>query len=69
MELARTISSNAPLDDRRGQSGAPRSCAARPAERDLDPRAALVEACFRSDDYLEGQQAFAEKRSPRFTGR
>jgi hypothetical protein len=31
--------------------------------------AELVEACFRSDDYREGQRAFAEKRSPNFQGR
>jgi hypothetical protein len=28
----------------------------------------MVEACFRSKDYLEGQAAFAEKRLPRFRG-
>jgi hypothetical protein len=29
----------------------------------------MVEACFRSEDYLEGQAAFKEKRDARFDGK
>jgi enoyl-CoA hydratase/carnithine racemase len=40
-----------------------------PAERDLARCQALVDACFASEDYREGQTAFMEKRKPQFKGR
>ena len=40
-----------------------------PSRRDLAALEAMVEACFRSEDYREGQQAFLEKRPPQFQGR
>jgi enoyl-CoA hydratase/carnithine racemase len=39
-----------------------------PAERDLARCAALVEACFASQDYIEGRRAFLEKRPPDLSG-
>jgi enoyl-CoA hydratase/carnithine racemase len=67
-ELAHSIGANAPLTVT--------ACKAalrelrRPRERcDLDRVAAMVDACFRSEDYLEGQRAFAERRAPEFRGR
>jgi len=43
-------------------------CRKAPAQRDRAGVDALVEACFRSADYREGQAAFREKREPRFAG-
>jgi enoyl-CoA hydratase/carnithine racemase len=40
-----------------------------PARRDLDLCQRMVDACYESQDYKEGQAAFMEKRKPRFTGR
>jgi enoyl-CoA hydratase/carnithine racemase len=67
MELATTITANAPLTIAAVKAAL--SQLARPAaDQDLASVKPLVEACFRSDDYLEGQRAFAEKRDPNFNG-
>jgi enoyl-CoA hydratase/carnithine racemase len=65
--LASTIAGNAPLTVRQLKV-ALREARRAPTERDVDAVERLVEACYRSNDYLEGQAAFAEKRSPRFRG-
>jgi enoyl-CoA hydratase len=67
-ELARMIAANAPLTVR-AVKVALREAQRDAARRDLTKVEELVEACFRSQDYLEGQQAFMEKRTPRFQGR
>jgi enoyl-CoA hydratase/carnithine racemase len=68
MELAGAITENAPLTIA-AVKAALQEWRRAPERRDLDRVAELVEACFRSEDYREGQRAFAEKRPPRFTGR
>ncbi len=66
-ELAATIAGNAPLTVKACKA-AIREAQREPSARDLDAVERMVEACFRSEDYLEGQAAFAEKRAPRFRG-
>ena len=67
MSLARSITQNAPLTVAACKA-AIREAGRSPERRDLARVEAMIEACFRSDDYREGQRAFAERRPPAFTG-
>jgi enoyl-CoA hydratase/carnithine racemase len=66
-DLAASIAANAPLTVQACKV-ALREARKDPAQRDLEMVDRMVEACFRSEDYLEGQAAFAEKRAPNFRG-
>lgn len=67
-EYVRGIAENAPLTMRAAKQ-AFRVLGQDPAHRDLSDFQAAFEACFRSEDYLEGRRAFLEKRVPQFKGR
>ena len=67
-DYSRRIAENAPLT--MGSIKAITQDLQKPeSERDLDRLAAMVKACFDSDDYKEGRRAFMEKRKPYFKGR
>ena len=68
LNLAEGIAGNAPLTVAAAKA-AIREAGQPDGRRDMARVEAMVEACFRSADYLEGQRAFAEKRPPAFTGR
>ena len=68
LDYASTIVNNAPLTI----AAVKRSLieyGRNPAERDMDLCQKMVDTCYTSTDYKEGQTAFMEKRKPVFQGR
>ena len=68
MGMAETIGANAPLTVA-AVKGIALEILRDPDQRDLARCQAMVDACFASQDYIEGRRAFMEKRKPVFTGR
>ncbi len=66
--LARGIAQNAPLTVTACKAAIRRAAQA-PGQPATTRVEAMIEACFQSADYREGQRAFAERRPPAFTGR
>ncbi|MEQ9041960.1 MAG: enoyl-CoA hydratase [Silicimonas sp.] len=66
-ETARTIAANAPMTVASIKFIVRQTVTAE-SERDLAGCEARVQACFESQDYIEGRRAFLEKRKPNFTG-
>src|SRR5471032_2848491 len=68
MEIARTISGNAPLAIQAAKITIAQVLKD-PDKRDMDAIKAIGTACMDSEDFREGSRAFMDKRKPKFTGR
>ncbi|MDH4248999.1 MAG: enoyl-CoA hydratase [Deltaproteobacteria bacterium] len=67
-DYAETIGGNAPLTIRAVKQSV-KELLKNSKEQDLSSAIKMVEACFGSEDYVEGRRAFMEKRKPEFKGR
>jgi len=68
MEIARTISGNAPLAIQAAKITIAQVLKD-PAERDMEAIKRIGIACMDSEDFREGRSAFMEKRKPQFKGK
>jgi enoyl-CoA hydratase len=68
MEIARTISGNAPLAIQAAKITIAQVLKD-PADRDMEAIKRIGAACMDSEDFREGRQAFMEKRKPQFKGK
>ena len=68
MEIARTISGNAPLAIQAAKITI-REVLKDESKRDMDAIKAIGMACMDSEDFKEGRTAFMEKRKPKFKGK
>ncbi len=67
-ELAQQIAANAPLTVRASKAAIGQAIRD-PEKRDVARCNRLLQDCFESEDFIEGQRAFLEKRKPVFKGR
>jgi enoyl-CoA hydratase/carnithine racemase len=68
MEIARTISGNAPLAVKAAKITIAQVLKDS-GDRDMSAVKQIGTECMDSEDFREGRRAFMEKRKPKFTGR